>query len=56
MRLRNRSLFATSAVDKLIREEAYRTTTQYANAVLHPTTGKAMLYEQLMKNPLTKAV
>jgi hypothetical protein len=56
MRLQNRSLFAASAINELLRHETQRTTQQYANAVLHPTTGKAMSYEQLMKDPLTKAV
>jgi hypothetical protein len=52
----NRSLFAASAVPKLLRREAQHSLQQQANAVLHPTTGKAMSYKQLMKDPLTKAM
>jgi hypothetical protein len=53
---RNRSIFAASAVHELLRRKNQRTLQQYANSVLHPTTGKAMSYEQLMKDPLTKAI
>jgi hypothetical protein len=53
---RNRSLFAASAVHELLRRENLQTLQQYANSVLHPITGKAMSYEQLMKDPLTKAI
>jgi hypothetical protein len=53
---RNRSLFAASAVHELMGREAQHSLQQHANAVLHPTTGKPMPYEQLMKDPLTKAI
>ena len=55
-RLRNRSLFAASAVHELLRRENQRTTLQYANAVLHPTSGKPMSYDQLIKDPITKDI
>jgi hypothetical protein len=53
---RNRSLFAASAVHELMRREAHHSLQQHANAVLHPTTGKPMSYEQLMKDPVTKTI
>ena len=56
MRLRNRSIFASSAVHALMRQEALRAPQQHANAVLHPKTGKAISFDQLRKDPLTKDI
>jgi hypothetical protein len=55
MRLRNRSLFSGAAIQAIIAtEDTYAIEQHYANAVIDPATGRALTYEDLVKDPKTR--
>jgi hypothetical protein len=54
-RLRNPSLFSGAAVDKLI-ANSMTPPAYHMNAVIDPVSGKPLRYEDLIRNPKTKAL
>jgi hypothetical protein len=55
-RLQNKSLFAGSAIQGLLQNEEARLLHHQANAVLNPDTGSPMSYDELIRNPKTRAL
>jgi hypothetical protein len=54
--LRNSSIFAGSAIQGLLKQEEAHLLQHQANAVLNPDTGRPMNYEELIRNPKTRAL
>jgi hypothetical protein len=55
--LRNRSIFSAMAVQRLVDNTVYATAQDvFAGAVIDPTTGKSLTYDQLVRDDATKQI